>query len=107
MATVETQRPWLMLAILSGACAAFNGVFAKLYFNLPHIKLSSVQANTSHRTTTSLTASWAHAIASLLHVPPTNKFTEYAIRAMFFALNMTFNGVMYDLLMAFGKSYMF
>lgn len=31
MSSPETSRPWLMLAILSGACAAFNGVFAKMY----------------------------------------------------------------------------
>lgn len=27
------QNRWIVLAIASGACAAFNGVFAKLYVN--------------------------------------------------------------------------
>lgn len=29
------QNRWMVLAIASGACAAFNGVFAKLYVDMP------------------------------------------------------------------------
>lgn len=29
--TAKSQIPWIPLAAASGACAAFNGVFAKLY----------------------------------------------------------------------------
>jgi len=30
-ATPTTAAPWQAIAIASGACAAFNGVFAKLF----------------------------------------------------------------------------
>lgn len=32
MSLLKTQPAWLILAIASGGCAAFNGVFAKLYY---------------------------------------------------------------------------
>lgn len=34
------QNKWIVLAIASGACAAFNGVFAKLYVGLVPCGLS-------------------------------------------------------------------
>lgn len=37
--TKSTTVPWIPLAAASGACAAFNGVFAKLYaidYRLPY-----------------------------------------------------------------------
>ncbi|KAH7115989.1 hypothetical protein B0J11DRAFT_584031 [Dendryphion nanum] len=75
----ERSRPtWLILAVASGACAAFNGVFAKL-------------------TTTELTASWASAIAKAFALSPSNKVVEFAIRGLFFALNLLFNAVMWGL----------
>lgn len=67
-----------MLAIASGACAAFNGVFAKL-------------------TTTELTTSWASSVSQLFSLSPSNKIVEFSIRGLFFALNLVFNGIMWGL----------
>ncbi|OJD40732.1 transcription initiation factor iia small subunit [Diplodia corticola] len=69
---------WLVLAIGSGACAAFNGVFAKL-------------------TTTSLTTSWSHALLSFFNLTPDNKVFEFAFRGVFFLLNLLFNAIMWGL----------
>ncbi|KAF2083292.1 hypothetical protein K490DRAFT_19274, partial [Saccharata proteae CBS 121410] len=68
---------WLGIAIASGACAAFNGVFAKL-------------------TTTELTTNWAHAISHFLGFQGSG-FVEVVIRGLFFALNLIFNAVMWGL----------
>ncbi|KAL8685903.1 MAG: hypothetical protein Q9218_007480, partial [Villophora microphyllina] len=72
------KTPWLALAAASGACAAFNGVFAKL-------------------TTTDLTTSWSTAISTSLHLSPSNKIVEFTIRALFFTLNLLFNAIMWTL----------
>ncbi|KAI4129489.1 MAG: hypothetical protein LQ338_002206 [Usnochroma carphineum] len=72
------RAPWLALAVASGACAAFNGVFAKL-------------------TTTHLTTSWSHAISTTLHLSPSNKIIEFLIRGFFFTLNLAFNALMWAL----------
>ncbi|KAL8915602.1 MAG: hypothetical protein Q9172_006851 [Xanthocarpia lactea] len=72
------KAPWLALAAASGACAAFNGVFAKL-------------------TTTQLTTSWSSAISSSLHLSSDNKFIEFIIRGSFFLLNLAFNALMWAL----------
>ncbi|KAI9724045.1 MAG: hypothetical protein M1812_000763 [Candelaria pacifica] len=76
--TMSRKTQWLALAIASGACAAFNGVFAKL-------------------TTTELTSTWAGTISGGLGLSPENKVVEVAIRAMFFGLNLVFNGIMWAL----------
>ncbi|UNI21991.1 hypothetical protein JDV02_007923 [Purpureocillium takamizusanense] len=68
------RTQWMMLAIASGACAAFNGVFAKL-------------------TTTGLTSSIASSIASSLGLSSAENVVEVTVRGIFFALNLTFNGV--------------
>lgn len=34
VAALRRQPVWIVLAVSSGACAAFNGVFAKLYVSL-------------------------------------------------------------------------
>ncbi|KAK3202685.1 hypothetical protein GRF29_154g382154 [Pseudopithomyces chartarum] len=79
MANANTKSSsWLVLAIASGACAAFNGVFAKL-------------------TTTELTASWSGSIAHALSLSPSNKVVEYGIRGLFFGLNILFNAIMWGL----------
>ncbi|CAO1601344.1 MAG: hypothetical protein LQ349_000536 [Xanthoria aureola] len=75
------KAPWLALAAASGACAAFNGVFAKL-------------------TTTELTTSWSSAISSSLHLSSSNKFIEFIIRGTFFLLNLAFNALMWALFTA-------
>ncbi|KAH8808944.1 transcription initiation factor IIA, gamma subunit, helical domain-containing protein [Xylogone sp. PMI_703] len=80
MEALKTSRhaQWITLAIASGACAAFNGVFAKL-------------------TTTKLTTDFATSIAGLFGLDKGEKVVEYIIRAMFFGLNLLFNGVMWAL----------
>ncbi|RMZ72714.1 transcription initiation factor iia small subunit [Pyrenophora seminiperda CCB06] len=78
MSLPQTQSAWLMLAISSGACAAFNGVFAKL-------------------TTTQLTASWASSIALTFGLSAPNKLVEYGIRSLFFGMNLLFNAIMWGL----------
>ncbi|RQM08756.1 hypothetical protein DH86_00002468, partial [Scytalidium sp. 3C] len=65
MDTTKSSRhaQWISLAVASGACAAFNGVFAKL-------------------TTTKLTTSFATSIADLFGLGDGEKIIEYIIRAM-------------------------
>ncbi|KAI9705520.1 MAG: hypothetical protein M1836_006275 [Candelina mexicana] len=75
---VSRRAQWLAFAVASGACAAFNGVFAKL-------------------TTTELTSTWAGAIAGVLGLGRDNRVVEVGIRAMFFGLNLVFNGIMWAL----------
>ncbi|PHH64611.1 hypothetical protein CDD81_4222 [Ophiocordyceps australis] len=72
------RAQWIGLAVMSGACAAFNGVFAKL-------------------TTTDLTSSLAHLIARLLRLSSAERLVDVALRAIFFILNLTFNGIMWTL----------
>ncbi|ROW09761.1 hypothetical protein VMCG_02600 [Cytospora schulzeri] len=72
------KNKWIGLAIASGACAAFNGVFAKL-------------------TTGDHTTSFAQGIARVLHLGSAEVVVEYIVRAMFFGLNLLFNGVMWAL----------
>ncbi|CAO2654812.1 Nn.00g115450.m01.CDS01 [Neocucurbitaria sp. VM-36] len=78
MTLPRTKSAWLVIAIGSGACAAFNGVFAKL-------------------TTTELTTSWSSSISLAFGLSASNKVVEYAIRAFFFALNLVFNAIMWGL----------
>ncbi|PSR80653.1 hypothetical protein BD289DRAFT_373653 [Coniella lustricola] len=70
------QNQWIVLAVASGACAAFNGVFAKL-------------------TTTDLTTSFSQGIARVLHLGSLENIIEYIVRGIFFGLNLLFNGVMW------------
>ncbi|KUJ16356.1 uncharacterized protein LY89DRAFT_538398, partial [Mollisia scopiformis] len=69
---------WIVLAILSGGCAAFNGVFAKL-------------------TTTELTSKFATWIANLVGLGNVEGGVEVVVRAIFFGLNLIFNGIMWTL----------
>lgn len=62
----------------SGVCAAFNGAFAKL-------------------TTTELTTRLSNAISNLVGLSEYENVVEYVVRAMFFILNLVFNGVMWSL----------
>ncbi|KAI8942444.1 hypothetical protein NX059_000513 [Plenodomus lindquistii] len=78
MSLPATKSAWLMLAITSGACAAFNGVFAKL-------------------TTTELTTTWSSSIALAFGLSASNKIVEYAIRGLFFGCNLLFNAIMWGL----------
>ncbi|MCJ1370910.1 hypothetical protein MMC20_002124 [Loxospora ochrophaea] len=78
MDSKPVKSSWLVYAISSGACAAMNGAFAKL-------------------TTTALTTSIAEHVSTSLSLSPSNKVVEYAIRALFFALNLLFNFIMWTL----------
>ncbi|CAG8982541.1 hypothetical protein HYALB_00002323 [Hymenoscyphus albidus] len=75
---LSRKSQWIALAVMSGACAAFNGVFAKL-------------------TTTELTTTFATWIASLFGLGKGEKVVEYIVRAIFFSLNLIFNGIMWTL----------
>ncbi|KAG8668997.1 hypothetical protein FPOAC2_08305 [Fusarium poae] len=72
------RSQWMFFAVASGACAAFNGVFAKL-------------------TTTQLTTNLSNSIASLMGLSSHKDIIEYLVRGTFFVLNLTFNGVMWTL----------
>jgi uncharacterized membrane protein len=72
------QNQWIVLAVASGACAAFNGVFAKL-------------------TTNSLTSQISQAITGALGLKHYEGAFEIVFRGMFFGLNLAFNGVMWTL----------
>ncbi|RDW69487.1 hypothetical protein BP6252_08507 [Coleophoma cylindrospora] len=78
LSKASRKTQWILLAVASGACAAFNGVFAKL-------------------TTTELTTSFATSIANLLGLGNGEKVVEVIVRAIFFGLNLIFNGVMWAL----------
>ncbi|KAM0511653.1 hypothetical protein ACHAPE_009704 [Trichoderma viride] len=72
------RKHWMFFAVASGACAAFNGVFAKL-------------------TTTQLTTSLSSGIARGLGIAAHEKIVEVVVRAIFFILNLVFNGIMWSL----------
>ncbi|KOS21558.1 Transmembrane protein 42 [Escovopsis weberi] len=77
-AASKKQRAWLVYAVGSGMCAAFNGVFAKL-------------------TTTQLTGELSVAIADALSLGHHEHIIQLLCRAIFFALNLAFNGIMWTL----------
>ncbi|KAF9881718.1 transcription initiation factor iia small subunit [Colletotrichum karsti] len=76
--TWARRNQWIVLAIASGACAAFNGVFAKL-------------------TTTDLTTTISQAISNFLGLSDIEGAFEVVMRAVFFGLNLVFNGIMWTL----------
>lgn len=78
--SVRTQ--WIFFAVASGACAAFNGVFAKLSVEL--MKGSGCRcANMSTcRTTTGLTTSLSQSIADALGLSDVQTAVEYVIRGV-------------------------
>ncbi|KKZ60110.1 hypothetical protein EMCG_05135 [[Emmonsia] crescens] len=70
---------WAILAIASGLFAATNGLFAKL-------------------TTTHLTTTFSQTLSHLLNLPPSSEgIADYVTRALFFALNVLSNGIMWAL----------
>ncbi|KAG9957807.1 hypothetical protein KCU61_g8853, partial [Aureobasidium melanogenum] len=73
-----STNKWLLFAVASGACAALNGVFAKL-------------------TTTHLTTAWAESLSHVFGLSGPNKFFEFLVRGLFFVLNLVFNGIMWGL----------
>ncbi|KFY05351.1 hypothetical protein O988_00051 [Pseudogymnoascus sp. VKM F-3808] len=75
---LSRKAQWITFALSSGACAAINGVFAKL-------------------TTTELTTTFATFLAGLINLEKGEKVFEYVIRGIFFGLNLIFNGIMWTL----------
>jgi hypothetical protein len=80
MSLPRTKSAWLFFAVTSGACAAFNGVFAKLYAPAPLPRRAS--SLTQHSTTTELTGSWSAHVSAALGLGASNKAVEVAIRAV-------------------------
>jgi drug/metabolite transporter (DMT)-like permease len=78
---LRRQPVWIILAISSGACAAINGVFAKL-------------------TTTTLTSSWSAGLASMFGLSADNNVVNFLLRAFFFGMNLLFNLAMWTLFTA-------
>lgn len=94
---LSLQSPWLALAAASGACAAFNGVFAKLCVSFKSFSFSPrfwtadscrrrckklTEGHTLYSTTTELTSSWSSAIATTIGLSASNRFIEFLIRAV-------------------------
>ncbi|KAL7627345.1 hypothetical protein AAE478_001537 [Parahypoxylon ruwenzoriense] len=78
MPSWTARNQWVVLALASGACAACNGVFAKL-------------------TTNDLTTHIARSVSGLFGLADLERFVEVVVRASFFGLNLVFNGVMWTL----------
>ncbi|KAI0478589.1 hypothetical protein GGR56DRAFT_630952 [Xylariaceae sp. FL0804] len=78
MSSWAAGNRWVVLAIASGACAALNGVFAKL-------------------TTNDLTSQISRGISGFLGLSSIEGFLEIVVRCVFFGLNLAFNGVMWTL----------
>ncbi|KAI1277968.1 hypothetical protein F5Y07DRAFT_398113 [Xylaria sp. FL0933] len=72
------RNTWIVYAVASGACAAFNGVFAKL-------------------TTDGLTTQIARGISGFLSIENIDGFLEIVVRCAFFGLNILFNIIMWTL----------
>lgn len=83
--TMDKRSAWMVFAVASGTCAAFNGVFAKLYVarvrEAKQIESAGLIVG-GLRTTTELTTSIAAAIAGFLHLGEENHVVEYLIRAV-------------------------
>jgi len=69
---------WLTLSVLSGLCAALNGLFAKLVTN-------AMSRDLADRVAAQIPGEWGESVA------------EWAVRATFFLLNVAFNAVMWGL----------
>ncbi|OTA58307.1 hypothetical protein K449DRAFT_467308 [Hypoxylon sp. EC38] len=78
MPSWTVRNRWIVFAVASGACAAFNGVFAKL-------------------TTNDISTQIAQGISAFLGLTNLEGFVEVVVRAAFFGLNLAFNGVMWSL----------
>ncbi|TLD31250.1 hypothetical protein PspLS_02806 [Pyricularia sp. CBS 133598] len=76
--TWSRRNKWIVYAVASGACAALNGVMAKL-------------------TTTELTTSFSQSVARVLGMSAIEGTVEGVVRVGFFGLNLVFNGVMWTL----------
>ncbi|KAI0394382.1 hypothetical protein F5Y17DRAFT_262272 [Xylariaceae sp. FL0594] len=78
MSSWSERNQWVVYALASGACAAFNGVFAKL-------------------TTNDLTTRISGGVSTVLGLEGVDRVLEIVVRCIFFGLNLAFNGVMWTL----------
>ncbi|KAI5921561.1 hypothetical protein F4810DRAFT_677671 [Camillea tinctor] len=78
MSWAARNGQWVVYAVASGGCAAFNGVFAKL-------------------TTNDLTTHISRGLSGLLGLGDFEGVLEVGVRCIFFGLNLIFNGVMWTL----------
>ncbi|KAI0841435.1 hypothetical protein F5Y06DRAFT_219631 [Hypoxylon sp. FL0890] len=78
MPSWTVRNRWIVFAVASGACAAFNGVFAKL-------------------TTNELSTHISEGISGFFGLTNAERVVEIVVRAAFFGLNLAFNGVMWSL----------
>jgi hypothetical protein len=77
MPSPETSTPWQAVALASGTCAAFNGVFAKLCVSpLCMIPL------TLPRTTADATATLVSSLSRAASLDQYEQVLEYALRAV-------------------------
>lgn len=65
----QPEPRWILLAIASGAFAALNGLFAKLYELYSYPFESTSEANTANSTTDEQTTTFANAMLSLFGAP--------------------------------------
>lgn len=68
------QNKWIVLAIASGACAAFNGVFAKLYVVIIIFSTTPFFSHLSHdvyiASSRDLLRLWKRDFSSMFSLPP-------------------------------------
>ncbi|RYP16854.1 hypothetical protein DL765_004875 [Monosporascus sp. GIB2] len=115
------RNRWIVFAVASGACAAFNGVFAKLsvppclltsagpvgtgsgrcspaaWLSEFYCSVSVCTANPVDRTTNDLTTDLARGISRVLGLKTSEGIIEILVRCVFFGLNLALNGVMWTL----------
>ncbi|RYP49116.1 hypothetical protein DL768_005113 [Monosporascus sp. mg162] len=88
------RNRWMVFAVASGACAAFNGVFAKL--SVPPVCLLLLFVML-FATTNDLTTHLTRGISGALGLETSESIIEVVVRCVFFGLNLAFNGVMWTL----------
>jgi len=77
------RNKWIVLAIASGACAAFNGVFAKLWvFLLCLYQQMRSYTKRSYRATGELTASISKGVAHFLHLSAAETVVNVVVRCV-------------------------
>ncbi|RYP37212.1 hypothetical protein DL767_003031 [Monosporascus sp. MG133] len=87
------RNQWVVFAVASGACAAFNGVFAKLLVSSCLLASALGDAITTNDLTTHL----ARGISRILGLETSESIIEVVVRCVFFGLNLALNGVMWTL----------
>ncbi|KAK6085613.1 hypothetical protein SCUP515_00720 [Seiridium cupressi] len=96
-ASWSTRNQWIVLAIASGACAAFNGVFAKFTPVLINMANYRKIIRDTLGTTNDLTSNISQSFAKAFGLTAIENIIELIVRCAFFGLNLVFNGVMWTL----------